>query len=112
MLFNPPLVILFSGFGFNPYFQMRVVVTCPWDIIGLVDVIKVSFLIVGMFPGCISFNLVLDLFFCLQEVVLSYGWFFPVFGLNFNPVEVSVLREAGVDFNGFGLFTVLALIKY
>ena len=51
MLVDPPLVVFFGGFGLIPDFQMGIVIACARHVIGLIDIIKMSFLIVGPFSG-------------------------------------------------------------
>lgn len=111
MLFDPPLVVFFGGFGLIPDFQMWIVIACARHVIGLIDIIKVSFLIVGLFSGRISLDFVLYLFLGFHQVILADWRPFSVFVFDLDPVKVCVLGEARVDFDGFGLFAILFLVK-
>ncbi len=64
-----------------------------------------------MFPSRVSPDFSLDLLVRLHEVILADWGFFPVLGLDFDPVKVRVLGETWVDLDGFGLFAVLCLVE-
>ena len=53
----------------------------------------------------------LNLLICFVQIVITWSWFFSIFLLHFNSLDVCVFNKTLVDFIGFSFFAIGFLIE-